>query len=205
MQTWKQHPLVLAVIAASSLSLAGAAFATPGPATASGGVSQTTRTASDRPAQPTPDREASRETDREADRETNRAFIAKAFDAWAAGGTGFFNDVLSPDVVWTIAGSSPHAGTYRGREALVRRAVMPLTSRLATPIRPTVRQLWADGDHVIVHWDGTATAADGVAYRNSYVWILRMAQRRAVEVTAFLDMNAYDEVVRRVPARTQAP
>lgn len=130
--------------------------------------------------------------------ETNRAFITGAFAQWSAGGGTFFTDVLAPDVVWTIAGGSPMAGVYRGREDLLRRAVKPLGDRLATPIRPVVRHIWADGDDVIVQWDGTATARDGQPYRNSYVWILRMAGGRATAVTAFLDMAAYDAVLARV-------
>lgn len=99
--------------------------------------------------------------------ERNRQFIAQAFAQWAAGGRTFFQDVLSPDVTWTIKGTSPVAGTYRGREAFMTQAVAPFTARLSSPVRPTVRDIWAEGNDVIVHWDGTATAADGMPYSNS--------------------------------------
>ncbi|WP_371346019.1 nuclear transport factor 2 family protein [Ancylobacter sp. IITR112] len=130
----------------------------------------------------------------------NRQIVTEAFERWQAGGTTFFQDVLSPDVVWTIEGSGPSAGRYEGREALVERAVRPLVARLAGPIRPVEKTVWADGDHVIVRWEGVATARDGQPYVNRYAWILRMQDGRAVEVTAFLDLPAYDEVLRRVPA-----
>ena len=144
-----------------------------------------------------------------ADRPTeraNRAVIGRAFDAWARGGTRFFDDVLAPDVVWTIAGSGPSAGVYRGRQDFQTRAVAPFTARLATPIVPTVRRLWADGDEVIALWDGRATAGDGQPYRNSYAWIFTMRGGRAVAVTAFLDLPAYDAVLARVrPSPRAAP
>ncbi len=130
--------------------------------------------------------------------ERNRAFIEKAFERWAAGTGSFFQDVLAPDVTWTIKGSGPAAGTYHGREDFLERAVKPFAERLAAPIVPTVRDIWADGNDVVVHWDGVATAADGQPYGNSYVWILRMADQQAKEVIAFLDLAAYDEVLRRV-------
>lgn len=110
--------------------------------------------------------------------------------------------MLSPDVTWTIKGTSPVAGTYRGREAFMTQAVAPFTARLSSPVRPTVRDIWAEGNDVIVHWDGTATAADGMPYSNSYVWIFRMANLRAVEVIAFLDLVAYDDVIRRIPLQS---
>lgn len=132
--------------------------------------------------------------------EDNKAIVAAAFERWAAGGSNFFNEVLSPNVVWSIQGSGPSAGTYRGLDDLITRAVRPLTTRLSTPIRPTAKQIWADGDHVIVNWQGEATARDGKPYRNDYAWIMRMEQGRAVQVTAFLDLQAYDDVLRRIPA-----
>ena len=131
-----------------------------------------------------------------AETQRNRQAIGKAFAAWTADSQTFFDDVLAPNMVWTIKGSGPSAGIYRGRQDLLERAVKLLSARLASPIRPTVRNLLADGSHVIVEWDGETTTAHGKPYRNSYVWILRMQGGRAVEVTAFLDLVAYDRVVR---------
>ena len=88
----------------------------------------------------------------------------------------------------------------RGLEDFKARAVLPFTSRLRTPLRPSSRTVWADGDHVIVHWSGEALAGDGQPYRNRYAWIFRMRDGRAVEVTAFLDLAPYEDVIRRVPA-----
>ncbi|MFB4393136.1 nuclear transport factor 2 family protein [Pseudomonas sp. LS_1] len=129
----------------------------------------------------------------------NKTIVSAAFERWAAGGSNFFNEVLSPNVVWTVEGSGPSAGTYRGLDDLIVRAVRPLTARLSTPIRPIAKRIWADGDHVIVNWRGEATARDGKPYTNDYAWIMRMEQGRAGAVTAFLDLTAFDEVLRRIP------
>lgn len=130
----------------------------------------------------------------------NKQLVAAAFDRWAAGGSSFFTEVLSPDVVWTIEGSSPTAGTYRGLDDFNARAVRPFVSRLRTPVRPVSQRVWADGEHVIVNWVGTAVALDGAPYRNHYAWIFRMRGGKAVEVNAFLDLAPYEDVIRRIPA-----
>jgi hypothetical protein len=130
----------------------------------------------------------------------NKEVVNKAFAAWAAGGRTFFDDMLAPDVVWTIKGSSPTARVLRGKQELIDGAVTPLSTRLQRQIRPTIRNLWADGDHVIIEWDGEAVAKDGKPYRNSYLWIFRMQGGRATEVTAYLDLAPYDDVLRRVSA-----
>lgn len=130
----------------------------------------------------------------------NKQTVSEAFDRWAAGGNTFFTDVLAPDVIWTIKGSGPSAGVFKGRELFVEQAVRPFVSRLSSPVRPVSKQLWADGDHVLIQWDGAGVARDGQAYDNSYAWILRMREGKAVEVTAFLDLVPYDDVLRRIPA-----
>lgn len=132
---------------------------------------------------------------------TNEAIVGRAFARWAAGGTNFFQELLSPDVVWTIKGSGPSAGVFRGRRDFIDRAVTPFAERMAKPIRPTVRDIWSKGDTVAVHWDGEGVARDGRRYQNSYVWIFRMRGGKAVEATAYLDLPAYDDVLRRIPAR----
>jgi uncharacterized protein len=133
--------------------------------------------------------------------EANRRLVARAYAQWAQGGNSFFRDMLSPDVVWTIKGSSPVAGTYRGAEDFLNRAVKPFADRMATPLRPTVvHHIWSEADRIAVHWDGEGTAKDGQRYRNSYVWMFRMADGRATEVVAFLDLAPFDDVIRRIPA-----
>lgn len=133
--------------------------------------------------------------------ESNRHFIDAAFARWAAGGNGFFNEVLDENTVWTIKGSGQSAGVFRGRQAFVERAVKPFAARMSSPVKPVMRQVWADGEYVIARWDGEGVAGDGRAYKNSYVWIFRMSSGRVAEVTAFLDLAPYDDVLRRVPVQ----
>ncbi|MDP2716423.1 nuclear transport factor 2 family protein [Rheinheimera sp.] len=133
----------------------------------------------------------------------NRQLVSQAFTDWADGGSSFFTDMLAPDVVWTIKGSGPAAGSYHGRDDFINRAVKPFTERMAGPLKPTVRDIWAQGNDVIIHWDGTGTAKDGLPYHNSYVWIFRMKGLQATEVIAFLDLSRYDELLNRV--KPEAP
>ena len=90
---------------------------------------------------------------------------------------------------------------FRGRQNFINRAVTPFASRLSRGVRPTVRNIWSKGDTVAVQWDGEAIARDGRPYRNSYVWIFRMRGDQAAEVTAYLDLVPYDDVLRRIPAK----
>jgi len=124
----------------------------------------------------------------------NETVVAKAFADWIAGGNVFAR-LLASDVAWTIHGSGPVAGTYRGLKNFVDRAALPLVSRLATPLTPRVHHIWAIGDRVIIRFEASATTTSGTPYNNQFVWIFRMKNGSVVEAEAFLDLVAYQQVI----------
>jgi ketosteroid isomerase-like protein len=63
---------------------------------------------------------------------------------------------------------------------------------------PTVHAVYADGDWVIVRWDGMATARDGKPYTNSYSWFLQMRDGQIVNAVAFYDSIAFNDLWTRV-------
>jgi uncharacterized protein len=132
----------------------------------------------------------------------NITTVRAAFDKWRAGGN-IFAGLLAPDVVWTIHGSGPVADTYYGGEDFVERASTPLISRLATPLVPRVHRIWADGDTVVIRFDGSATATSGAPYGNKFVWIFRMKNGVVVEAEAFLDLAAYYAAIENNEPRSQ--
>ncbi len=156
------------------------------------------------PAQAGPgDREAAPAQAGPGDRETrNKRRLTDVFRDAAERGTlnrdnDFYREILHPDVVWTVASATP--STYRDRADFLARGAAPILQRLATPIYPRLRSLYADGDTVVTVFDGTATALDGVPYRNTYSWIFTMRGRQAIRVEAFLDLVALHELLDRVP------
>ncbi|YBV95492.1 nuclear transport factor 2 family protein [Phyllobacteriaceae bacterium JZ32] len=130
----------------------------------------------------------------------NEAIVRQAFESWRVGGN-VFAELLAPDVKWTIHGSGPVARTYTGIDDFVANASAPLISRLATPLVPKVKGIWAAGDTVIIRFDGAATTTSGAPYTNAFVWIFRMTDGRVTVAEAFLDLAAYQEVVDNNPPR----
>lgn len=134
--------------------------------------------------------------------ERNRKVISGAFERWARGEGDVFS-LLTDDARWQIIGSDPEiAKTYRSREELLAGAARPLAARLTTPLKPTVRRIWADGEDVLVHWDGSAELFNGTTYRNSYLWIMTVKDDRVVAVTAFLDIPIFKAAL-ALPAPTR--
>ena len=117
----------------------------------------------------------------------NKKLIQDAFAAWARGdGMAFFN-LLAPDVRWTVIGSTPVSRTYDSRDAFVEGAVKPLTGKLAGPIVPTVRDVIAEGDKVVLQWEGRSSGKNGTIYHQTYCWVMRLEGGKVREGTAYLD------------------
>ncbi|GAA4789277.1 nuclear transport factor 2 family protein [Actinomycetospora chlora] len=123
--------------------------------------------------------------------------VRTAFDDWAAGRGGPFA-LLADDATWTIVGTSPVSRTYGSRQEFLDVVIDPFDARMATPLVPTVRGLYADGDWVIALFDAAATARDGRPYRNTYTWYLRLAGDRIVEAVAFFDTLEFTDLWTRV-------
>ena len=80
----------------------------------------------------------------------------------------------------------------------------PLAARFPTfdPFRPiTIRSVHADGDTVIVVWDGRGITNDGQPYENSYAWIMKMNDGKVIDGTAFYDSISFNELWTRVRPR----
>jgi uncharacterized protein len=133
--------------------------------------------------------------------EANREVVRRAFEAWQQG-TAPITDVFAPDMVWRIEGHSAAAREYRDRQEFVDEVLAPFGARFAAssePFRPVrIRSLTADGDTVVVVWDGYGVANDGRPYENSYAWVMRLAGGQVVDGTAFFDSISFNDLWARV-------
>jgi|SRR6516164_3553762 ketosteroid isomerase-like protein len=127
----------------------------------------------------------------------NKALVRDRFEAWANGTGGPF-DLLADDAVWTIEGRSIAAKTYVGRKTFIREVVKPLNARIRDRLKPRVRSICADGDIVVIFFDGEATARDGKPYNNTYFWQFEMRGGRVVKASAMYDSIAFNDLWTRV-------
>lgn len=127
----------------------------------------------------------------------NKAAVAASFEAWR-GGTGSPFDLLADDARWTIEGGSVAAKTYPSKEAFLAEVIRPFNARMREGLKPTVRNLYADGDTVVVLFDARGTARDGKPYVNSYAWFLDLRDGRIVRASAFFDAIEFNDLWARV-------
>jgi len=133
--------------------------------------------------------------------EANRQTIRAAFEAWSDR-TGTIEEVFAAEMVWRIEGRSVASREYASKQEFIDEVLAPFGARFSSssdPFRPiAIRAVHADGDTVIVLWDGRGTANDGQPYENTYVWIMKMDDGKVVDGTAFYDSIAFNELWSRV-------
>jgi len=132
--------------------------------------------------------------------DANRQIIREAFEAWQAG-TGPITDVFAADMIWRIEGHSVASKEYANRRQFVDEVLTPFGARFTAdqPFRPiAIRSIHADGDTVVVVWNGRGIANDGQPYENSYAWVMRMRDGKVVDGTAFYDSISFNDLWSRV-------
>lgn len=127
----------------------------------------------------------------------NLATVQTGFDAWADG-TGSPYDALAQDVRWEIVGNSDASRVYTSKPDFIDNVIAPFNARMSQRLIPTVRDIYADGDTVVVFFDAEGTARDAVPYRNTYAWFLTLRDGQIVKATAFFDSIAFNDLWHRV-------
>jgi uncharacterized protein len=112
-------------------------------------------------------------------------------------------DVFAPEMTWRIEGRSVAASDYANRQEFIDRVLAPFGARFAEGERfraVRIHAICADGDTVIVRWDGHGVANDGIAYDNSCAWFMTLRDGLVIDDTAHFDSIAFDELWRRCDA-----
>ncbi len=117
----------------------------------------------------------------------NKELIQKIFTEMSQGNVKPLLGILGEDICWTVIGTTKLSGTFRGKQDIYNRLLMPLGSQLKSDIKITVKSLMADGDQVVVEGYGKALTKEGKAYNNVYCWVLRLAEDKITEMTEYLD------------------
>jgi uncharacterized protein len=116
----------------------------------------------------------------------NKKMIREAFEAWGRGdGRAFFN-LVADDVRWTVIGSTPISRTYESKRDF-RQALKSISDRFTADLKVTMRDVFADGDKVAVQFESHAMGKNGLAYDQTYCWVLRVSDGKVREVVAYLD------------------
>jgi uncharacterized protein len=97
-----------------------------------------------------------------------------------------------PDAEWTIVGTSPLSKTYHPIQLFLDEVIHPFNARLRTPLVPTVREIFADGDTVITLFDAAPRRRMG-CHTDTYTGYFWMKDGKVTKAIAFFDTRDFDE------------
>ena len=136
----------------------------------------------------------------DAQTEANRQLMIETFEAWRDGAEPF-PDTWATDMVWRLEGHSIASREYAGKHEYVEEFVKPFGARFlpSERFRPTnIRSVHADGNTVIVLWDGRGIAIDGKPYENTYAFFMQLRDGKVADVTALTDSIPLNDLLQRV-------
>ncbi|KAM4057549.1 hypothetical protein HRG_009185 [Hirsutella rhossiliensis] len=115
----------------------------------------------------------------------------------------FFADFVTPDVIWTMAGSAHSlAGTRHSLQSHMDATFNHLRRRLQELIKFVVTKIIVDTERSEDGWwacieaKGQATRKTGHAYNNDYIWLTRWNDEgRIAEVRYYFDTMLSEQVL----------
>ena len=126
----------------------------------------------------------------------NKQRLQAAFAELATGNGRPFVELMGDDFCWTVPGSGPWAGTYRGKKAVREDLFKPLFAQFATPYTNRALRFIAEDDHVVVECRGAVRTARALEYHNTYCYVCRFdADGRMAELTEYMDTALIDAVL----------
>jgi ketosteroid isomerase-like protein len=128
--------------------------------------------------------------------DATRSLVVRAFAAYERGDSQPLFDAVADDVKWTIRGTNPLSGEYHGKQEFLEATYARLANVLKEPVKPRVRRIVVEDDLAVVEWRGRATSIADQPYDNDYCWIMRVADGKIVEVTAYFDGALVEELFR---------
>jgi len=115
-----------------------------------------------------------------------------------------FVEAMADDVSWTIPGDTPWSRTYRGKQSVVHELLRPVYAQFATPYISSTRRVMADGDMVVIEFDGRVTTKAGKAYNNRYCYVCRMEGGRIKDLVEYFDTALVNSALQAPPSQVLA-
>ncbi len=120
-------------------------------------------------------------------RPDNKAILSAVFAETAKGNGRPFVDALADNVRWTIIGTTAWSRTYVGKRDVVGNLLMPLAAQFDGPNTIEATRILGDENHIVVEARGHNTTLSGLPYRNTYCWIIVMADGKMAELVEYAD------------------
>src|SRR6185369_13786181 len=117
--------------------------------------------------------------------EANKKLIRDYFDAVRSGASDKVVAAFADDVVWWVPPSSPMAGTYRGKDAVLGMFAKGVSLYAPKPMTIEIVGMVADDRKVAAEVHISATTAKGAEYSNFYHFLFELRDGKIAAVKEY--------------------
>ena len=120
--------------------------------------------------------------------EANKEVVKAFFAAFNRGDVDAALDLLANDMTWTLTGTTPLSGTYRGKDSVRDDFFGKVMQQIDhdAPLEINVIELIAEGDKVVARTEGRVTGKYG-PYNNTYCHVFTVTDGLIRANMEFLD------------------
>jgi uncharacterized protein len=119
--------------------------------------------------------------------EANKQLIRDYFDAVGTGASDKVVAAFADDIVWWVPPSSPMAGTYEGKDAVLGMFAKGVSLYAPKPMTIEILGMVADDRKVAAEIHITATTAKGAEYSNFYHFLFEIEAGKIKGVKEYVD------------------
>jgi ketosteroid isomerase-like protein len=134
--------------------------------------------------------------------ERNKAVVTEFIEAFSRGDAEAIKALLAPDAVTLAKGFGKLSGP-RPYEVIVA-TTAAFRSVIPSGLRPTFHRVIAEGDNVMVEFEGDATLANGDKYCNQYCMVFTLNDGRIQQVNEYYCTLLADEKILPLLADVEA-
>ena len=91
--------------------------------------------------------------------------------------------VLAPDAITVVKGFIKFSGV-RNRDQMVE-MIGAFKELVPSGLTPTINRVTAEGDRVVIEWEGNAILCNDESYRNQYCMVVTLRDGKIIEVTEY--------------------
>lgn len=127
---------------------------------------------------------------------STRTTLERYLSALLAGDLQTIADSFAVDATWTVHGTLPLSGVYRGREAIMEFLVSAGGLYAPDTQRFELGDIVAENDTAVLEWTVTGIgAATGSPYHNAYCGVFVVTNERIAAVREYFDTQTVAQVL----------
>jgi ketosteroid isomerase-like protein len=125
--------------------------------------------------------------------EQNKKVAIAFIEAMGKGDSAGIDATLGPNAVAVAKGTSKFAGT-RDRNRVVS-STGDFKNLVPKGFNPEFKTVTAEGDRVVVEWEGRATLKNGKPYHNQYVMVFTMKDGKIAQLNEYFCSKLAEEAL----------